>query len=124
MHREDQGQAGERRDWRKILGEVEMQIGAGGRVRQVRGGADVERVPVRRRASHKFRGKAAAGPWPAFDHHLLMQALAHGVTEKTGGDVSSRAGREADDQAQRARWEILRAPLQCCGEAQCQRQCQ
>src|SRR5436190_2024163 len=72
MHREDQGQAGEGRDWRKILGEVEMQIGAGCRVREVRGGADVERVPVRRRASHKFRGKAAAGPGPTFDHHLLM----------------------------------------------------
>src|SRR5262249_26450846 len=55
-----------------------------------------------------FGRDVAGGARPIFDHEALAEPIGEPLTEQTGDDVVSAAGRKPDDQAHRSRRKGLR----------------
>ncbi len=92
----------DRRHRRDVAHEVVAEVLHQRRVDGVRRRGEEQRVAVGRRPHHRFGAERAAGAGPVLDHDGLAQLPRQPLRGKPRDDVDLAAGRETDDQLDRA----------------------
>jgi hypothetical protein len=108
MHHHGARFAGEERDRRDVVHEVELEISVEGCVDQIRPRDEQERIAVRGRVHDRLGCDVGAGTCAVLDDELLTEPFRQPLSHQTPENVRRSAGCKTNDQEHRPGWIILR----------------
>ncbi len=96
-------------DRREVAFQIELGIVEERGVDRIHCGDKQQRVAVRRRRRDRFAGEIAGGAGPVLDDHRLAESAGYELSDQAGDNVGRAAGRESENQPDRAARIGLRA---------------